>query len=332
MVTKYITLCMQLALESLGNSPRTAHWKPTSFSDLVYLAHSTPPVALGSSALSDFHHLLVSALQMNMVIDEALFLLFTILIHENTSITLEVTSSLCTVFTALASTHIDPTIRQLNLRLLSLTLSKLPPPPRLEILLKLTTDEDFPQMRGPAVGLVKEAVLEALALPPDHAPRNPFASPELLRMFGGVLFRPNPPGFFSERKTREELAQSLELLRIADCLSFYYILLQRDCENKVCLAARQFFFSFLRYTSKTGVRSKDNVTSVRNSVLWPLQQFLDEHTAGEGMPYTYIRGSMHNVAQGRTHVEQPLMAILSLQVGLDRIDGALQTLDLGRDT
>ncbi|KAI9568090.1 hypothetical protein HD554DRAFT_816496 [Boletus coccyginus] len=284
---------VQLALESLGKSPRTAHWKPTSFSDLVYLAHSTPSVAIGPSALSDFHHLLVNALQMNMVIDEALFLLLTILIHENMSITLEVASSLCTVFTALASTHIDPTIRQLNFRLLSLTLSKLPPPPRLEILLKLTTDEDFPQMRGPAVGLVKEAVLEALALPPDHASRNPFASPELLRVFGGVLFRPNPPEFFSERKTTEELAQSLELLRITDCLSFYYVLLRRDRENK------------------TGVRSKGNVTSVQNSILRPLQRFLDEHTAGE---------------------EQPLMAILSLQVGLDRVHAALRTLDLERDT
>lgn len=174
---------------------------------------------------------------MNMVLDEALFLLFGILTDENTSISPEFATSLCTVFTALASTHLDATIRQLNLRFLSLTLSKLPPGPRLEMLLKLTTDEDFPQIRGPAVGLVKEAVLEALALPSDHSPRNPFASPDLLRMFGAVLFRPNPPGFFGERKTREELAQSLELLRIADCLSFYYVLLQRDRDNRVRLVA-----------------------------------------------------------------------------------------------
>jgi hypothetical protein len=249
-------------------------------------------VAPPTSALSDLLHLLVNALQENMVVDEALFLLFTILTHGNMNISPEVATSLCTVFTALASTHLDSTIRQLNLRLLSLALTKLPPSPRLEILLKLTTDEDFPQIRGPAVGLVKEAVLEALALPLDHASRNPFASPELLRIFGGVLFRPNPPEFFSEKKTREELAQSLELLRIADCLSFYYVLLQRDRENK------------------TGVRTKGNVTSVRSSILRPLRQFLDEHIMGE---------------------EQPLMAILSLQVGLDRIDGALQTLDSKRD-
>ena len=240
MATKCITLSMQLALEALGNSPETTHWKPSSFSDLVYLAHSKT-VDLSPFALSDLHHLLVGALQANMVIDESLFLLFIILTGENTNISPEIATSLCTVFTALASTHLDSTIRQLNLRLLSLTLSKLPPPPRLEILLKLVTDEDFPQIRGPAVGLVKEAVLEALALPPDDASRNPFASPELLRIFGGVLFRPNPPEFFSERKTREELAQSLELLRIADCLSFYYVLLQRDRENMVRLYGGLFF-------------------------------------------------------------------------------------------
>ncbi|KAH0834779.1 hypothetical protein J3R83DRAFT_10379 [Lanmaoa asiatica] len=306
---------VQLALENLGNFSHETHWKPSSFSDLIYLAHSTPPVVLSPSAPSDLHHLLVNALQMNMFIDEALFLLFRILTHESLSIPPEVATSLCTVLAALASTHLDPTIRQLNLRLLSLTLSKLPPPPRLEILLKLTTDEDFPQIRGPAVGLLKEAVLEALALPPDHASRNPFASSELLRVFGGVLFRPNPPGFFNERKTREELAQSLELLRIADCLSFYYVLLQRDHENKVRLATGRsllfYLFSILRYAPKTGVRSKGNVMSVQSSVLRPLRQWLNEHTAGE---------------------EQPLMAMLSLQIGLDRIDSALRTLDPERDT
>lgn len=221
---------MQLALEGLGSFPPTTR---TSFSDLVYLAHSAPPMALAPTSLSDLHPLLVNALQMNMVIDESLFVLIRTLTHENMSISPEVAMSLCTVLTALASTHLDPSIRQLNLRLLSLTLTKLPPSSRLEMLLRLTTDDEFPQIRGPAVGLVKEAVLEALALPPHRSSRNPFASPELLRIFGSVLFRPNPPEFLSEKKTREELAQSLELLRLADCLSFYYVVLQRDRENRV---------------------------------------------------------------------------------------------------
>lgn len=234
---------MQLALESLGHFPPTTVY---SFSELAYLAHSTPPASLSPSPSPNLPRLLVDALHMNMVVDEALFLLFRILTHENVSISSEVMASFCATFTALASAHLDPTIRQLNLRLLSLTLTKLPLAPRLDILLDLTTNEDFPQIRGPAVGLVKEAVLEALALPANSASRNPFASPELLRIFGNVLFRPNPPEFFSEQKTREELAQSLELLRIADCLSFYYVLLQRDNDNRVRLV-----FSTLRDDSLT---------------------------------------------------------------------------------
>ncbi|KAG9311780.1 hypothetical protein JVU11DRAFT_8026 [Chiua virens] len=280
-------LQVQLALESLKCFPKAILEKPGSFSDLVYLAHSTPPVALTPSVLSDLHRLLASALQMNMVVDESLFLLFRILSEEGVIVPPTIAMSLCIIFAALASTHLDPTVRQLNLRFLSLTLSKLPPPPRIEILLMLTTNEEFPQIRGPAIGLVKEAVLEALALPPEHAYGNPFASPELLRIFGGVLFRPNPPEFFDEKKTREELSQSLELLRIADCLAFYYVLLQRDRDNK------------------TGVRSNDNITDVQRSLLFPLRQFVNERVTGE---------------------EQPLMAVLSLQVGLDRIDSALRTL------
>ncbi|KIJ05451.1 hypothetical protein PAXINDRAFT_103782 [Paxillus involutus ATCC 200175] len=282
-------LNVQVALTVLSDSSRANVRETNSLSDLIYLAHSTPPAPFSPSALPDLHRLLVQALQMNLFLDESLFLLFRILTQEGTDVPPDVATSLCEILAALASTHLDPFVRQLSLRMLSLTLSRLPPPPRLEILLKLTTDQDFPQMRGPAIGLVKEAVLEALALPAPSARLNPFASPELLRVFGGVLFRPNPPEFFSERKTREELERSLELLRIVDCLSFYYVLLQRDRENK------------------TEVRSVGNVRSVQSSFLRPLRQFLTEHTTGQ---------------------EQPLMAILSLQVGLDRIDDALRTLDL----
>ncbi|KAF9226285.1 hypothetical protein BS17DRAFT_878880 [Gyrodon lividus] len=282
---------VQLALTILSDSSRTSVQKANSLSDLIYLAHSAPPAALSPSALSDLHHLLTQALQMNLALDESLFLLFRILTHENMNIPPDVATSLCEVLPALASNHLDPFIRQFSLRMLSLTLSKLPPPSRLEILLKLTTDQDFPQIRGPAVALVKEAVLEALALPAQSASSNPFASPELLRVFGCVLFRPNPPEFFNERKTREELEHSLELLRIADCLSFYYVLLQRDWENK------------------TEVRSVGNVKSVESSFLRPLRQFLTEHTTGQ---------------------EQRLMAILSLQVGLDRIEDALRTVESSR--
>ncbi|KAF8122532.1 hypothetical protein EV363DRAFT_1456368 [Boletus edulis] len=245
---------VELSLKALGESPEDIPWKPY----LVRRCDISSTLDNSSAPLPLF--------TMNMVLDEALYLLFLDLTRETMIISPELVPSLCTVLSALASTHLDPTIRQLCLRLLSLTLTKLPPPPRLEILMGLTTDEDFPQIRGPAVGLLKEAVLEALALPQDSCISEP---------------------------TREELAESLELLRLADCLSFYFVLLHRDRENR------------------TGVRSKGNVMSVQKSFLQPLRQFLDDHIAGE---------------------ERPLMAISSLQVGLDRINHALQTLDLDKDT
>lgn len=87
------------------------------------------------------------------------------------------------------------------------------------------------------------------------------------------------------------------------------------------------FSSILRYAPKTGVRTKGNVTSVQSSILRPLRQFLDEHIAREGVPYKYTWLDAQRDL-GLRPPEQPLMAMLSLQVGLDRIDGALQTLDL----
>ncbi|KAF9236041.1 hypothetical protein BU15DRAFT_64319 [Melanogaster broomeanus] len=174
--------------------------------------------------------------QMNLVLDESLFLLFRILTHENMNIPPDDATSLCTR-SRWSKRRFWKRLRSLHNLLRS----------------------------------------------------NPFASRELLRVFGAVLFRPNPPEFFSEIKTREELAGSLELLRIGDCLSFYYVLLQRDRENK------------------TEVRSVDNVKSVEGSFLRPLRQFVDEHISGQ---------------------EQPLMAILSLQVGLDRIHNALRDLHI----
>ncbi|KIJ63117.1 hypothetical protein HYDPIDRAFT_29806 [Hydnomerulius pinastri MD-312] len=281
----------QDALAALSGSSRTIAHKPESPSDLVYLAHSTPPATLSPTILSELHPLLLVSLQMNVAFDESLFLLFRILTQENTSMPPEIGESLCTVLPALASTHLDPFIRQFTLRLVSLILSRLPSIPRLEILRKLTADEDFPQIRGPAIGLLKEAVLEALTLPADYADSNPFASQHVFRAFGNVLFKTDPPDFFAATKTREELESSLELLRISDCLSFYYVLLQRDRENK------------------TGVRDADQITNVESSFLQPLRQSLDEQLTSE---------------------EEPLMAVLSLQLGLDRIDDAIRAIDSAR--
>lgn len=69
----------------------------------------------------------------------------------------------------------------------------------MEMPLDLTANEQFPE----SVGLVKKAVLKVLALPLEQESRNPFASPVLLHILGGVLFRSNSPDkFFSKHRIR----------------------------------------------------------------------------------------------------------------------------------
>ncbi|KAI6142861.1 hypothetical protein BKA82DRAFT_530127 [Pisolithus tinctorius] len=278
---------IQDALTILGTLPEPP--EPKSTSDLIYLAHAEPVVPLSLANLTQLHPLLVNSLQRNVATDETLFLLLRLLGPESshsdaTEIPPDIAESLCSVLSVLASTHLDPFMRHLNLRLLSMVLSKVHQAVRLDVLLKLTTDEELPQMRCAAVGLLKEATLSALSSPDRSTERNPFASSTLLRAFGPVLFRTSPPDFLILSHTREELERSVELLRINDCLSFYYVLLLRDRENT------------------TGVRDPDNIVSVERSFLRPLQRFLDQWV---GMQ------------------EEPLVSLLSLQVNLERVDAAV---------
>ncbi|KAL4073520.1 hypothetical protein J3A83DRAFT_4158561 [Scleroderma citrinum] len=266
--------------------------EPRSISDLIYLAHAKPIIPLPSTTPSQIYPLLLGSLRRNIAVDESLFLLLRVLAPDDpksaeNTIPPDIAEPLCTVLSALASTHLDAFIRHLNLRLVSLVLSKVHPALRVGILLRLTADEEFPQIRGPAVGLLKETVLEALGSPNHSTEPSPFASPALLRTFGPILFRTTPPDFLTIDHPREELEHSLELLRITDCLSFYYILLLRDRENR------------------TKVQDVDNILSVERSLLHPLRQFLNQ--------CAHMKD------------ERP-MSLLALQVSLERIEDALATI------
>ncbi|KAI6045333.1 hypothetical protein EDC04DRAFT_141381 [Pisolithus marmoratus] len=281
---------IQDALTILGTFPQPPG--PKSTSDLIYLAHAEPAVPLSLASLTQLHPLIVNSLHRNVATDETLFLLLRLLAQESqqsdaTEIPPDIANSLCSVLSVLASTHLDPFMRHLNLRLLSMVLSKVHPTIRLDILLRLTTDEEFPQMRGAAVGLLKEVTLGALSSPNCSMEPNPFASPTLLRAFGPVLFKTSPPNFLTLSHTREELERSLELLRIIDCLSFLYVLLLRDTKNR------------------TGVRDLDSIVSVERTFLRPLRLFLDQCV---------------------TMQEEPLMPLLSLQVYVERVDAAVTTI------
>jgi hypothetical protein len=54
-----------------------------------------------------------------------------------------------------------------------------------------------------------------------------------MKSFGPILFRTMPFDYLSTINTAEDIEKSLEPSRIAEVLSFYYVLLQRDKDNKV---------------------------------------------------------------------------------------------------
>jgi hypothetical protein len=102
-----------------------------------------------------------------------------------------------------------------------------------QILITLASDAELPQMRAAAIGLLKEFVLEALQVPASSGEQNVFASPLLMRSFGPILFRTMPSDYLSTVQVADDIEKSLEPSRIAEVLSFYYVLLQRDRDNKV---------------------------------------------------------------------------------------------------
>jgi len=100
--------------------------------------------------------------------------------------------------------------------------------------MSLATDTEFLQMRAAAIGLLKEFVLEGFQNPVLSGEKNIFTSPLLLRSFGQILFRTIPSDYLTTVNAAEDIKESLELSRISEVLSFYYVLLQRDKDNKVC--------------------------------------------------------------------------------------------------
>jgi hypothetical protein len=179
--------------------------------------------------------MLMTSIQMNFALDESLFLIFRCVTQDRThhDFPPDLATSLCIVLPALASTHLDPFIRHFSLRLIALILARLPSMLQQQILMTLASDAELPQMRAAAIGLLKEFVLEALQFPALSGEQNVFASPLLIRSFGPILFRTMPPDYFSEVQVAGDIEKSLEPSRIAEVLSFYYVLLQRDKDNKV---------------------------------------------------------------------------------------------------
>lgn len=181
-MTKHIPLRIELALHCLGDAAERKSCKPSSFTELItaYLEHSSPPVPLSlrcripfacSSTCSRGHD------------RRHLFLLSRIPTNETMNIEHaprgpEIAKSLRTTL-ELVSTHPDTTIRQLNLRLLSLSLS-LSSEYRngnvVEAHHGRVSSHPVTGYRASQGGCQTVAVLKALVLPPEQASRNPFGS------------------------------------------------------------------------------------------------------------------------------------------------------------
>ncbi|KAG2346950.1 hypothetical protein BDR05DRAFT_981474 [Suillus weaverae] len=281
-------LSVLTTLRVMTLSPQDVLDNPT-MSSLIILAHEQENYPPPKDLFSKLHSMFMTSIQMNFALDESLFLIFRCVTQDRTQPDFppDLATSLCIVLPALASTHLDPFIRHFSLRLIALILARLPSVLQQQILITLASDAELPQMRAAAIGLLKEFVLEALQVPALSGEQNVFASPLLIRSFGPILFRTMPSDYLSTVRVAGDIEKSLEPSRIAEVLSFYYVLLQRDKDNK------------------TGIRDPDNIASVESSLLRPLRSFLEKWSNTEA---------------------KPILSVISLQIGLERIDYAVQTI------
>ncbi|EAU81517.1 hypothetical protein CC1G_10975 [Coprinopsis cinerea okayama7 len=277
------------ALRLLGQAQSDVAKDPSQPS-IVLLAHLNL-AELVQIDLSSIRPVFIASIQSNLIIDHTLALLLKILHQRKGELSPEILIPLTTVLPTLASGHPDAQTRHQVFRILGLLLSRSPPPLRLQILQDLTSNSEFPQMRVAAVGLVKEAVLEALSS--EHPRNNIFASSAFLRTFGPILFQPRPADVFDSSLSVKEFDETQEPKRLVECLSLYYILLVRDEQNL------------------TGIRDKDVTRSIEHNLLNPLRKQLDAWSAQPG------------VSEGHIH---DLMPVVSLQMSLDRVDSAKKQL------
>lgn len=216
----------QAILILLSHIPET-EWRPT-------------PMDLGALTPA-----MIPNLQIQHLNDECYYLILSALVPSHSSTNLPVPAEasvpLVQILVPVAASHPDPSLRNLTYTLISLLLKALPPGPRLASLTELVSPGcPFPAMRVAAISLVRDAVLDALATTQSRAEGNVLASPQLFAALGRVLLRSEPLDLFedtSEKKLKEFLEES-EPARLTGCLGFYYVVLERDEKNLVCICPR----------------------------------------------------------------------------------------------
>ncbi|KAI9063524.1 hypothetical protein FKP32DRAFT_1718372 [Trametes sanguinea] len=240
------------ALRSIDITTQSCEATP-SIATFILLAYDAS-YTFSIPTLTKFYPTVLSALQANVALDEILAVLINTLAPlrastPRTDLEADLVIPLVHILPHIASNHSNPDIRHYIFRILSLVLGLCPPPMRFGLLRELLADEDVPcQMRIAAIGLLKEALLEALS----SKDQNLFASPHLLSTFGPIVLRPDPPNMF-DTVTLEQFLEGPEPLRLIESLGFYYVLFQRDQHNR------------------TGVRDRDSLSNVQRSLLTPLE-------------------------------------------------------------
>ena len=227
----------QGALRKLGLEAYDALRNPR-IGSLILIAHADYPSL--DQGLFPLLRWIIASIQTNTGLDETMAILLKSLGSNRTSKTslnvpTEFVVPLVHVLGPLAGSHPDPATRHLLYRLLSTILSLGSYPIRLALLRELLSDSDglSPQMQVASIGLVREAVMEALSRSDEMDP-NPFMSPTLLRELGPIIFHLRSPELFMQHEVPlEDFMESSEPLRLVESLTLLYLLLSRDTTNKV---------------------------------------------------------------------------------------------------
>ena len=222
----------------------------------MLLSHTTPYTP-SISVVQTFLPVLIASIQTNTALEATLAFLLSafgpLSLPSNTSdLPTDLIVPFAHVLPPLAGAHPDAPLRHIIFRLLARVLALAHPTLRFRILHELLTDGDSQddvygtgvgevdgtsaQMRVAAVGLVREAVLDALIeVKAGKGRENVFASPKFMQTFAPVVFRPRLPegAGVDGRRALEEFLASPEPLRLVEGLGLYYVVLQRDTENLV---------------------------------------------------------------------------------------------------
>ncbi|KAI0264600.1 hypothetical protein BC834DRAFT_992654 [Gloeopeniophorella convolvens] len=281
------------ALSGLGRTFDMLQSRPT-LASLVLIAHAPPPNRHPLPLLVSVFPLILTSLQSNVALDPSLAILLEVLCTVSPSppdLSPDIIVPLTTVLPPLCSAHPNPSTRHITFRILGRVLQLTPSILRLQILHDLIspTEDAFPHMRTAAIGLVKEATLEALS----DGRNNIFASPLLLQTIGPYVFHIDPPELLTSLNSIDDLKDNQEPARLVECLGLCYVLLLRDVDNK------------------TGIRDAGMVRSIQSSLLDPIRSAVSEWGKGSGE------------CSYDLHAGLPLA---SLQIGVQRIDDALRSI------